>query len=138
MKESEKVIQWIRDYFAENGKGCKAVIGVSGGTDSSVVAALLVKALGKENVIGVMLPRGKQHDIDVSYQLVEYLGIPHYEINIDEPVSALKRLVGEAFLPLYRGQSACRDGNHIRSTDEDAVLQRRHHLPRGFDAGRGC
>ena len=97
MKESEKVIQWIRDYFAENGKGCKAVIGVSGGTDSSVVAALLVKALGKENVIGVMLPRGKQHDIDVSYQLVEYLGIPHYEINIDEPVSALKRLVGEAF-----------------------------------------
>ena len=90
MKESNKVIQWIKDYFETNGKGCKAVVGISGGTDSSVVAALLVKALGKENVIGIMMPNGVQHDIDVSLALVKLLYIPHYTINIASPVNAMK------------------------------------------------
>lgn len=95
MKQSEHIIQWIKDYFEQNGKGCKAVIGISGGTDSSVVAALLVKALGKENVIGVMMPCGHQHDIGVSEELVALLGIPHYTINIADPVHDLARLIGE-------------------------------------------
>ena len=64
--EKEKVIEWIKKYFEENGKNCKAVVGISGGTDSSVVTALCVAALGRENVIGVLMPKGMQHDIDYS------------------------------------------------------------------------
>ncbi|MBO4540459.1 MAG: NAD(+) synthase [Bacilli bacterium] len=96
MSESEKVIHWIKNYFEENGKGCKAVIGISGGTDSSIVAALLVKALGKENVIGVMMPNGYQHDQNMAKDLIEFLGIPSYEVNIEKPVKALAELVGNA------------------------------------------
>ena len=95
MKESEKIIQWIKDYFEANGKGCKAVIGISGGTDSSVCAALLVKALGKENVIGVMIPCGIQKDISVSQKLVAYLDIPHYTINIGEANKAIGEEIGD-------------------------------------------
>ena len=95
MLESEKVINWIRKYFEENGKGCKAVIGISGGADSSLCAALLVKALGKENVIGVLMPKGIQHDIDVSNAVVNLLGIKHYVINIEEPVNNLREVIGK-------------------------------------------
>lgn len=59
-KIRDEIVQWIRDWFEENGKGCKAVVGLSGGKDSSVVAALCVEALGKENVFGVMMPNGEQ------------------------------------------------------------------------------
>lgn len=91
----DEVIKWIRDYFNENGKGCKAIVGISGGTDSSVVASLCVEALGKENVIGVLMPCGIQHDIDVSLALVRYLGIKYHVINIEEPVGALRALIGK-------------------------------------------
>ena len=93
--ESDKVVSWIREYFNQNGKGCKAIIGISGGADSSVCAALLVKALGKENVIGVLMPKGIQHDIDVSNAVVNFLGIKHYVINIEEPVNMLRELIGK-------------------------------------------
>ena len=85
MKESEKVIEWIKQYFKDNGKDCNAIIGISGGCDSSVTAALLVKALGKDRVIGVLMPNGDQYDIDCSYQLVNFLDIKHYVININKP-----------------------------------------------------
>ena len=85
MKESEKVIEWIKQYIKDNGKDCNAIIGISGGCDSSVTAALLVKALGKDRVIGVLMPNGNQYDIDCSYQLVKFLDIKHYVININKP-----------------------------------------------------
>lgn len=85
MKESEKVIEWIKQYFKDNGKDCNAIIGISGGCDSSVTAALLVKALGKDRVIGVLMPNGDQYDIDYSYQLVKFLDIKYYVININKP-----------------------------------------------------
>ena len=85
MKESEKVIEWIKQYFKDNGKDFNAIIGISGGCDSSVTAALLVKALGKDRVIGVLMPNGDQYDIDCSYQLVQFLDIKHYVININKP-----------------------------------------------------
>ena len=75
MSELNNIIEWIKAYFDENGKNCNAIIGVSGGCDSSVVAALLVRALGKDRVIGVLMPNGDQYDIDYSYQLVNFLGI---------------------------------------------------------------
>lgn len=81
-----KAVEWIRDWFEENGKGCNAVIGISGGKDSSVVAALCVQALGAQRVIGVLMPNGEQSDIDCSKQLVSYLGIPYYVCNIKESV----------------------------------------------------
>ena len=89
LKIKDKCVQWIRDFFEENGKGCNAVIGISGGKDSSVAAALCVEALGKERVIGVLMPKGKQFDIDMAYLLCEHLGIKQIEINIEETYNAL-------------------------------------------------
>lgn len=82
-------VQWIRDWFEENGKGCNAVIGISGGKDSSVVAALCVEALGKERVIGVTMPNGVQPDIADSHRLIDFLGIRSYEVNIGAAFDAL-------------------------------------------------
>ena len=93
----DEVIKWIKDYFNENGKGCKAIIGISGGCDSSVTAKLCVEALGKENVIGVLMPCGIQHDIDVSLALVKLLDIKYHIINIEEPVGKLREIIGAEF-----------------------------------------
>lgn len=82
-------VKWIRNFFLENGKDCNAVIGISGGKDSSVVAALCVKALGKERVIGVLMPNGIQHDIDYAYGICEFLDIKYYEVNIKDSFDAL-------------------------------------------------
>ena len=77
-------VQWIREFFEKNGHGCNAVLGISGGKDSSVVAALCVEALGKDRVIGVLMPNGEQHDIDMAKLLVNHLGIRHYVVNIKD------------------------------------------------------
>ena len=61
VKVKDECVQWIRDFFEENGPGCNAVLGISGGKDSSVAAALCVEALGKDRVIGVLMPCGEQH-----------------------------------------------------------------------------
>lgn len=89
LKVKNDIVQWIRDWFEINGNGCKGVLGISGGKDSSVVAALLVEALGKENVVGVLMPKGEQFDIDVSKALVEHLGIESYTVNIEDAYNGL-------------------------------------------------
>lgn len=88
-KIKNECVQWIRDFFEESGKGCNAVIGISGGKDSSVVAALCVEALGKDRVIGVLMPNGVQADIDMAKLLVEHLGIKHYIINIKDAMDGI-------------------------------------------------
>ena len=88
-KTKNQCVQWIRDFFEQNGKDCNAVVGISGGKDSSVAAALCVEALGRDRVIGVLMPQGVQHDIDMAYLLVNHLGIRHYEVNIKSAVDAL-------------------------------------------------
>ncbi len=97
MFDAEKIknqcVQWIRDFFEENGKGCNAVVGISGGKDSSIVAALCVEALGKDRVIGVLMPNGEQHDIDMAHLLVEHLGIKHFVVNIHDAVEGLKAAI---------------------------------------------
>ncbi|MBO5322499.1 MAG: NAD(+) synthase [Oscillospiraceae bacterium] len=96
-KEIKKsLIQWTREWFDKNGKGCNAVIGISGGKDSSVCAALCVEALGKERVIGVLMPNGVQSDIADSRQLVEHLGIENVTINIADAVIAVHTQLKEA------------------------------------------
>lgn len=98
-KVKDACVQWIRDFFEANGPGCNAVVGISGGKDSSIAAALCVEALGRDRVIGVLMPQGKQHDIDMAYLLVEHLGIRHYEVNIGQTVDAILKAFPED-LPL--------------------------------------
>ena len=88
-KAKNECVQWIRDFFEENGKDCNAVVGISGGKDSSIVAALCVEALGKDRVIGVLMPCGEQADIDMAKLLVNTLGIKHYIINIKDAVDGI-------------------------------------------------
>ena len=88
-KVKNECVQWIRDFFDKNGKDCNAVVGISGGKDSSVVAALCVEALGRDRVIGVLMPCGEQHDIDMAKLLVETLGIRHYIVNIQDAVNGV-------------------------------------------------
>ncbi|MBP5623309.1 MAG: NAD(+) synthase [Lachnospiraceae bacterium] len=88
-KVTKECVEWIRDFFEKNGKGCNAIVGISGGKDSSVVAALCVEALGKDRVIGVLMPCGEQADIDAAYLLVNHLGIKHFVINVKEAVEAV-------------------------------------------------
>ena len=94
-KVKDACVQWIRDFFETNGPGCNAVVGISGGKDSSIAAALCVEALGKDRVIGVLMPQGVQHDIDMAYLLVEHLGIRHYEVNIKDTVDAILKAFPE-------------------------------------------
>ena len=90
------LIHWIRAWFWKNGRGCNAVIGISGGKDSSVCAALCVAALGRDHVIGVLMPNGSQRDIPDSYQLVSHLGIRSVIVNIEGAVTAIQRQLTES------------------------------------------
>lgn len=90
-------VDWIRDFFEKNGKGCNAVVGISGGKDSSVTAALCVAALGTDRVIGVLMPKGEQPDIDYSRLLVEHLGIKNYTINIAQAYEGVLAQFPEGF-----------------------------------------
>lgn len=85
----DALVQWIRAYFAENGPGCSAVVGISGGKDSSIVAALCVEALGKDRVFGVLMPDGEQADIMDAFALCDALDIRKAVINIGDTKRAL-------------------------------------------------
>ena len=91
-------VEWIRQFFAENGPDCKAVLGISGGKDSSVAAALCVEALGKDRVVGVLMPCGVQHDIDMAQLLVRHLDIAHHTVNIEAAVRGLEAAMGDVTL----------------------------------------
>lgn len=86
-KVKNEIVEWIRDWFEQNGKDCMAVVGISGGKDSSVVAALCVEALGKDRVIGVLMPQGEQSDIEYSKMLVDFLDITRITCNIEGAVN---------------------------------------------------
>ena len=90
MTIKEQAIKWVQEYFAANGnENTKAIIGISGGKDSSTVAALCCAALGKERVIGVMMPNGVQSDIDDSKKLCDFLGIECYTVNIEKSFNGI-------------------------------------------------
>lgn len=86
-KVKNEIVEWIRNWFEQNGKDCMAVVGISGGKDSSVVAALCVEALGKDRVIGVLMPQGEQSDIKYSKMLVDFLDITRITCNIEGAVN---------------------------------------------------
>lgn len=88
-KIKNEIVEWIRNWFEQNGKDCMAVVGISGGKDSSVVAALCVEALGENRVIGVLMPNGHQSDITDAYKLCKLLNIKSIEVNIKETVDSV-------------------------------------------------
>ncbi len=90
-KTKDGCVGWIRDFFEKNGPGCNAVVGISGGKDSSVVAALCAEALGTDRVIGVLMPNGEQSDIDMAKLLVDSLGIRSVVVNIKDAFDATVR-----------------------------------------------
>ena len=92
-KAKDECVKWIREFFEENGKGCNAVLGISGGKDSSVAAAICAEALGADRVIGVLMPNGEQADIDMAHMLCDHLGIKNYTVNIKDAVEGVKKAV---------------------------------------------
>lgn len=92
-KVKNEIVEWIRAWFEENGQDCNAVIGISGGTDSSVVAALCVEALGKDRVYGVLMPQNTQSDISYSHMLCDFLDINNCTIDIGTTIDTLLNLI---------------------------------------------
>ena len=103
-KVTKELLIWLRNWFEANGKGCNAVLGISGGKDSTVAAALCAKALGKDRVIGVLMPNGIQSDISDSRRVCNILDIPNVTINIKDAVDAEKRLVTQAIKELEKDE----------------------------------
>jgi len=97
-----QLIQWIRDYFEENGRDCRAIVGLSGGKDSSVTAALCTAALGADRVCGILMPQGEQKDMHVAQELAAHLGIKHFIINIKDGVDAILAAVEQGGLAANR------------------------------------
>lgn len=108
LKVKNDIVSWIRDWFKENGDGCNAVVGISGGKDSSVVAALCVEALGKDRVWGVLMPNGVQHDIDMAQRLVDFLEIKSVTVNIKSAYDAISSEVEKSL-----GQLSTQSKNNL-------------------------
>lgn len=121
-KVKDDIVLWIREWFKNNGPGCNAIVAISGGKDSSVVAALCVEALGKDRVIGVMLPKGDQFDINVSKALIDHLGIKSFEINIKDCFDGLMGQL-EAQLPEVSVQAITNLPPRLRMSATYAVSQ---------------
>ena len=106
-KTKEQIISWIKDYFDQNATPeTKAVIGISGGKDSSIAAALCKEALGTDRVLGVLMPDGEQHDIEIAYDICNTLGIPYIEINIKNSRESLYQEIEKAGLRLNNNASS--------------------------------
>lgn len=110
-KVTNECIEWIREWFNNVNPTGKAVIGISGGKDSSVTAALCVKALGKDRVIGVLMPNHIQNDIEYSHLLCEHLGIKNYTIDVGVAIDELLSNI------------------HFRATDIEISNQTKINLP---------
>lgn len=121
-KVKEDLVQWISDWFNDNGYDCNAVIGISGGLDSSVVAALCVEALGKERVIGVLMPYAVQRDICFADMLCNHLDIKSYEVNIHDTYESLATDIAIKGIKLSE-QARINMSPRIRMTTLFAVAQ---------------
>lgn len=95
----DKLVQWLRDYYNNNGKPLNAVVGCSGGKDSTVVLAALVEAIGKDRVYPVLMPNGEQSDIDDSYKVCEHLGLTPHVCNIKEGYDGILKSISTEFEP---------------------------------------
>ncbi|MGN0354669.1 MAG: NAD(+) synthase [Muricoprocola sp.] len=137
-----EIVQWIRDYFEKNGPKCDAVVGVSGGKDSSVTAALLAEALGKDRVVGVMMPNGVQSDISDSKEIISLLGIKSLTVNIKAGAEGLSGAINEALaeadlegVPVLSRDSMINMPPRLRMSTLYAVAQA---LPNGGRVANTC
>lgn len=110
-KVKNEIVEWIRNWFKQNGKDCMAVVGISGGKDSSVVAGLCCEALGENRVIGVLMPNHIQDDIEYSHLLCEHLGIKNYTVDVGVAIDELLNNI------------------HFRATDIEISDQTKTNLP---------
>lgn len=131
----DQVVQWIREYFNENGPECNAVIGISGGKDSTVVAALCVEALGRDRVFGVLMPNGIQKDIADSLKVVNELGIQSITVNISGAYSKLAAEIGKCVPGGISQQAIINMPPRLRMTTLYAVAQS---LPNGGRVANIC
>lgn len=94
----DALVLGIKDYFEKLGFK-KAILGLSGGIDSALVLALAVAALGKENVLSVLLPSqySSDHSIKDSLDLCKNLGSPHKTISIEDAYYALEKTLQPHF-----------------------------------------
>ena len=122
-KTKQDCVNWIRSWFAKNGPDCIAVIGISGGKDSSIAAALCVEALGKDRVFGVLMPQGEQSDIDMAIDLVNTLDIARTIINIGDVCEALETQVAKGLDKPCSNQTVINLPPRIRMTTLYAVSQ---------------
>lgn len=121
---TEEIITFIREWFDKNGKDCNAVVGISGGKDSTVVAALCAKALGKDRVIGVMMPNRIQDDIDDSKKVCEVLGIKQFTVDIGDAYDGLiKSVIKGTSLDKLSDQTLINAAPRIRMATLYAVSQ---------------
>lgn len=116
------IVKWIREWFLKNGNGCNAIVGISGGKDSSVVAALCCEALGRDRVIGVLMPKGVQPDIDMAQLLVKHLNIRSYTVNIQEAYDAIIKQLEKSALSISE-QTRINLSPRIRMTTLYAIAQ---------------
>ena len=133
-KEIENIVAWIRDWFENNGPKASAVIGLSGGKDSTIVAALLVRALGKDRVVGVLMPDGEQKDIADSKHVAELLGIKSYVVNIAAATAGMKQCLADAGVELGK-DAIINTPPRIRMTTLYAIAQS---LPMGGRVANTC
>lgn len=122
-KVKNECVEWIRDWFDKNGNGCNAIVGISGGKDSSIVAALCVEALGKDRVFGVLMPNGEQSDISYSHMLVEHLGIDNCVVNIHNSILNLKHEIKPQLGDRWSAQTSTNLPARIRMAALYAVSQ---------------
>lgn len=117
-KVKDDIVNWIREFFNENGKDCNAIVGISGGKDSSVVAALCVEALGKDRVIGVLMPNGVQNDIEDSIEVVDHLGIPFTQVDIFDAYNGVIKNIDNMYMQQPDGS---RRGQSIKVSRQTVV-----------------
>jgi len=116
------IVIWIKDFFEKTGPDCNAIVGISGGKDSSVVSALCKEALGRERVIGVLMPNGIQSDIDMSHKVVDLLGIKYHTINIEDAFRGVMTQLAEA-LPVISESTRINLQPRLRMASLYAVSQ---------------
>lgn len=121
LPKTEAVINWIRERFKDIPEG-KAIIGISGGKDSTIAAALCVEALGAGRVIGVLMPQGEQKDIIDSFEVVNSLKIPYHIVDIGSTCDELYRSINEVVFICY-GEAGGIESNPMVKTNLPARIR---------------